>query len=178
MTCHVRFFIPANAASTSAGQVDLMIEGTVSHFGVSIVNPVYSFRGNNTVLVFSDANRRVNCNYISSGFTVREWTFTATSTKVNSFASTFDSYVSSWTYNSTKKCTTCAMTSAFASFIPGDVNGFGTVAVFAKALGSNTLYNYFDDPDHTMYLAYLPASLKPYGAATGQWAAMSEGNTL
>ena len=72
MTCHVRFFIPANAASTSAGQVDLMIEGTVSHFGVSIVNPVYSFRGNNTVLVFSDANRRVNCNCISSGFTVRE----------------------------------------------------------------------------------------------------------
>lgn len=178
MTCHVRFFIPTNATSTSAGQVDLMIEGTVQHFSTSIVNPVYSFRGNNTVLVFPDAYRSANCNYISNSFTVWEWTFTATTAKVNSFASTFDSYVDEWTYNSTKKCTTCTMTSAFASLISGDVNGFGTVAVFAKALGSNTLYSYFDDPDHTMFLAYLPASLKLYGVATRQWTAMSNGNTL
>lgn len=178
MTCHVRFFIPVNDESTSAGQVDLMIEGSVSHFGVSVTNPVYSFRGNNKVLVFPNAYRGTNCSYISDHYTAREWTFSATSNQIINFASTFDSFVSSWAHDSTKQCTTCMMNNSFVTFISGDVNGFGTVAVFAKALGANTLYNYFNDSDHTMFLAYLPASLKPYGVATRQWTAMSDGKIL
>lgn len=178
MTCHVRFFIPVNNASTSAGQVDMMIEGTVSHFNVPIVNPVYSFRGNNKVFVFPNAYRASNCSYISNNFIAREWTFSANTNQVNSFASTFDNHVSSWTYNSTKHCTTCTMNSSFASLVSGDVNGFGAVAVFANKLGSDTLYEYFDDSYHTMYLAYLPASAKPYAVATGIWTTMSDGNNL
>ena len=179
MNCHVGFYIPKSAASTHAGQVDLRIEGPVTHKGKPISNPVYSYRGGNKVYVFPSSVLKQNCSYASGeSFILKEWIFNASSSIVESFATNFDSYISSYTYDSTKQCTCCVMNSSFVNMISGDVNGFAASAAFAKKLGNSVLWNYFSDPTHTSYLAYLPASLKDYGVAVIWWTPMTSEHVL
>ncbi len=171
MVCRARFYIPKDAASTSAGQVDLLIDGTVQLFGNNVANPVYSYRGNGTVYVFGQSKMAQNCYYVSSGlYRIKEWVFNSDS--VSSFANTFNDHAIYREYNSDLLRVTCGMDSTFWQEVNYDPNGFGTVAAFIRMLGKEILWTYYKKPDDTSFVAYLPASLESYGVATDQWVQM------
>lgn len=107
VNCYVRIIVAKSRVSAFWGQYDLRIQGTVNFKGVNIVNPIYSYRTNGKLYIFSSTKQDENCNYKNSTTEGWEWKFTASDSKLSNFASKINSAVQSYTWNSTNQCLTC-----------------------------------------------------------------------
>lgn len=166
---YVRIFVPGdNTPFKSIGHYDLMIKGTIRFRGKTFVNPVFSYRMEDSRLdVFNEsdtgkvyAHSRGDYYYDCSIYQLH--LKIGSSARLNSFLSSLNSMISSSSnHPNTSRGLKCRIKSSsiFSRYRAKSTNCFCAVAVWTNSLGDSTLWNYYKGVHSGVYTDYFPTTI-------------------
>jgi len=171
--CFVRIIVPKNASSSYGGQYDLRIAGSVPHFGVTVHNPVYSYRTDSKLYIFANGKTEENCSYINDNVDVYEIGFEA-DISMEEFGAAIDSTITNIQYDVSKQRLTCNLKNSYSSYSYGTTDCFTAIALWCQLLGNNWFINFYNDATGNAYKSYLPLSLRDRYVGLGLWTPMTD----
>jgi len=167
---YVRAFVPGEDTKFgSIGHFDLMIKGTVYFRGKVFVNPVFSYRQEDSRLdVFNEADTALvyphssaldyyyDCDIYQRGYRL------GNKTTVENFLKAMDSCIaSSSTHPDTSSAIKCRIKKGnpFARYKTSSINCFCAVATWLKAFGNSSLMNYYNAAHQGKCSIYYPKTI-------------------
>lgn len=170
LNVYVRAFVPGSKTPwKSVGHYDLMIEGVVSFRGKIFVNPVFSYRMEDSCLdVFNEADTGkvyphsaksdyyYDCDIYQCRFTLGDYS------DLKAFLKALNGMIaSSSTHSRTSAGLKCRFksSSVFSKYKTSSTNCFYAVALWMKGFGNDSLLNYYYGAHTGKYEIYLPKNL-------------------
>ena len=181
LVIHVRVFVPgANTPSSSIGHYDMIIEGEHPFNGVSLTNPVFSYRASSRLEVFEES---ASPSYYEHGVgqyyydcDIYKWTFTLANGNYNGFITALQQVINSCEQiNGATKAFRCTLNASnpFSTYDPKKYNCFHAVAVWLYYFGNYTLKGIYDAAHDYAYLEYSPQNMANEYSHLSSWSPYS-----
>lgn len=164
---YVRIFVPsAKSPHSSVGHYDLMIKGQLRFHGKTFKNPVFSYRTDGSLEIFSSADtgtvykHKSKSDYYYGNHMYYYHTSVNGLSNVYSFLSSLGTNVRSVKgHPNSSKALKCELKGKFSDYSVRYVNCFLAVAKWMKLFGKNGLMNYYDAYYRGDKSNYLPATI-------------------
>lgn len=161
---YVRVFVPSKKSpKNSVGHYDLMIKGTLRFHGKTFKNPVFSYRSNSTLDVFSAKNTKKVYEHSSRSdyfYGCHMYTY---HTSVNGLSSVYkfinsvsDSVKSVSSHPRSGKAFRCELKGTFSDYKLKYVNCFFAVAKWMEIFGNKKFIKYYNNFYKGHHSSYLP----------------------
>ena len=178
-TAYVRIIAAKDVTSTNLGTYDLRLSANFNlHDGMNVTkNPVFSYRSDGKLYIFSADDQLSNCSYLNEDkFELWEWSFSCTTSQLSAFRAHLQEIVNTYSWNSTTGRYVCSLKSPYNNFEMGERDSFISVATWCELLGNATLMNRVEE--NNAYQATLPAALEEKYTKLGKWVKIADGHDL
>ena len=134
-TAFLRVIVPKDPTRHTEGTYDLRIDASFRlNSNMNLVqNPVFSYRGNGKIYIFSKADQTSSCAYLADGaHDLWEWSFSVTNTKLSNFRTYLQGIVDSFVWDTSLRCYVCTLNSPQNNYRLGIQDSFKETAEWCK----------------------------------------------
>ena len=173
LTVHVRVFVPgANTPEDSVGHYDMIVVGEHEFNGVTLTNPVFSYRASAKLQVFEES---ASSNYYKTAAgeyyhdcSIYKWTFVLPYDKYDTLVEELDGTIQTYSaLGNSGKAFSCTLkdSNPFSTYVFEKYNCFHAVSVWLNTLGNFTLKAIYEAAHDYAYHDYSPENMAAKYAA-------------